>query len=97
MSTTDTAPLLRVGDVAQHLDLSAKTVRRRVADGSLKSVRLGPSARAPIRVTPGAIDEFLQSSAAPGGDRGEDRGGGLVVQPASLVSTNPERTPDGDA
>jgi excisionase family DNA binding protein len=41
-------PLLTVGEVASSLRISDATVHRRIADGSLRSVRLGTIVRIPV-------------------------------------------------
>lgn len=34
--------LISISDAAAHLGVSTKTVRRRISDGTLKAVRIGP-------------------------------------------------------
>jgi excisionase family DNA binding protein len=52
--------LLTVAEVAMRLGVSSATVRRRIADGSLRAVRLGPNPTAsPVRVPRSALEEWL--------------------------------------
>ena len=57
--------LLTVHDVANVCRLHEVTVRRHIASGRLRSVRVGKG----IRVRPEDLDSYLQQPAAPG-DRG---------------------------
>ncbi|HEX6393101.1 MAG TPA: helix-turn-helix domain-containing protein [Acidimicrobiales bacterium] len=47
-----------VGEVAEALKMSTKTVRRRIADGSLKAARIGSS----IRIAEADLLEFMEKS-----------------------------------
>lgn len=55
-----TDQLLTVGEVAERLGVSSKTVRRELSQGALDSVRVGPSARL-IRVSEKALAVYLAS------------------------------------
>jgi len=52
---TTTRPLLTAERVADHLQLSIRSVRRLIAAGELPSVKIGRL----IRVMPAALDAFL--------------------------------------
>jgi excisionase family DNA binding protein len=61
--TTPDAPsakLLTVAEVAMMCHCSAPTIRRRIADGSLRAVRLGKSRNCAIRIPRSALDEWLR-------------------------------------
>jgi excisionase family DNA binding protein len=49
-------PLLSVKQAAQRLGCSEKTIRRRLAEGSLPAVKLGSNRQAVIRIDPRDID-----------------------------------------
>ncbi len=57
-STTTATPLLTLAEAADHLGVSVRTVRRRVADGSLPAFRVGTGAL--IRVSAGDLDRLLR-------------------------------------
>lgn len=40
--TTIPAELISISEAADHLGVSTKTIRRRISDGTLKAVRIGP-------------------------------------------------------
>jgi excisionase family DNA binding protein len=64
--TTPDAPsaeLLTVSEVAMMCHCSAPTIRRRIADGSLRAVKLGKSRICGIRVPRSALDEWLHREA----------------------------------
>jgi excisionase family DNA binding protein len=50
---------LTVAEVAMRLGVSAPTIRRRVADGSLRAVKLGDSRNCAVRIPVSALDEWL--------------------------------------
>jgi excisionase family DNA binding protein len=56
-SPTGLPALLAISQVAEETGLSTKTIRRRLADGTLRGVRIGPRA---IRVERDSIIELLQ-------------------------------------
>ena len=60
------ARLLSVSEAARWLGVSETTVRRRVTDGSLPAVRLGPTERHPLRIDERELEEFVY------GDPGEE-------------------------
>ncbi len=51
--------LLTVGQVARRLSVSVDTVRRRIRSGELRAVRLGGNERAPLRVDPVELEQWL--------------------------------------
>jgi excisionase family DNA binding protein len=53
------AALLRVADVASHLSVSIRTVRRLIADGSLQFIRVGRA----VRVSPEALSTYMTGAA----------------------------------
>lgn len=53
MTSTLTRKYATLGEAAEHLLLSTRTVRRMIADGDLKAVRIGGSIRIPLD----ALDE----------------------------------------
>ena len=66
--TTPEAPsakLLTVAEVAMMCHCSAPTIRRRIADGSLRAVRMGKSRNCAIRIPPSALDKWLHREATP--------------------------------
>ncbi len=50
---------LTIEEVAEELSISAATVRRIIASGRLRAVRLGDGPRAHRRVSRAALEEFL--------------------------------------
>jgi excisionase family DNA binding protein len=54
---------LSVAEVAMRLGVSAPTIRRRVADGSLRAVKLGDSRNCAVRIPRSALDEWLHREA----------------------------------
>jgi len=60
--STDTTSLLRITQVAELLDCSEKTIRRRVDDGQIPAVRLGDAPTSPIRIEIADIAAFLERS-----------------------------------
>ena len=65
-------PLLTVPEVADHLRVSVKTVRRRIESGELPTLRIGSGTRAPVRVDEAALDELLHGDRDRAG-RGSER------------------------
>jgi excisionase family DNA binding protein len=60
MSNTVTQrPLMTIGDVAELLGVSQRTVRRWIDDGRLKAIQLG-GRRAPVRVDPRELEQWLR-------------------------------------
>jgi len=57
------AQLLTLDQVADRLQVSMSTVRRRVADGELKTVRIGRA----LRVRPEDLEEYIESHIEAGG------------------------------
>lgn len=53
-------PLLRVVEIAERCNVSARTVRDWIAQGSLEALRFSPRS---IRVSPAAFERFLEASA----------------------------------
>jgi excisionase family DNA binding protein len=58
-----------VAEVAMLVGVSAPTIRRHIATGELRAVKLGPGRGRPIRVARSALDEWLVER---GGDAGGD-------------------------
>ena len=56
--------LLTVGEVALRLRQSERTVRDKIAAGSLPALKIGDGPRAPIRVDKGEFERWLYSSSA---------------------------------
>jgi excisionase family DNA binding protein len=54
--------LLRLSVAAERLDTSVATLRRRITDGSLPAVRLGPTDRHPLRIREDDIEAWLEES-----------------------------------
>jgi excisionase family DNA binding protein len=50
---------LSVAEVAMRLGVSAPTIRRRVADGSLRAVKLGDGRNCAVRIPRSALEEWL--------------------------------------
>jgi excisionase family DNA binding protein len=69
MSTeTQMRPLLKVGEVAEWLNLPESTVRRRIEMGDLPALRLGSGPQSPVRIDPTALEAWLDqrlSSSSP--------------------------------
>ena len=62
MTLLTEAQLLTVGEVALRLRQSERTVRDKIASGALPAVRIGTGPRAPIRVDPAELEEWLAAS-----------------------------------
>lgn len=60
MDTDDHSCLMTIPEVALRLAVSQATVRRRIADGQLDVVRLGPPPNGPVRVAPADLDAWIQ-------------------------------------
>jgi excisionase family DNA binding protein len=60
-NATGLPSLVSVGQIAEATGLSAKTVRRLIAEGKLPAIRLGPRS---LRVERGAVLEFLSTGVA---------------------------------
>ena len=52
--------LLKVGDAAEALRLSASAVYRRVQDGELHALRLGTGPKAPVRITTNELKRYMR-------------------------------------
>ena len=52
--------LLRVDEAAERLNVSVTTLRRRIHDGEIPAVRLGPTDRHPLRVDPAELERWLR-------------------------------------
>lgn len=52
-----TQPLLTIAEAAGRLNVNPRTVRRRIADGTLTGYRLGPTL---IRLDPAEVDGLLR-------------------------------------
>jgi excisionase family DNA binding protein len=59
-STTAGDRLLRIDEVAAHCQVSPKTIRRAIANGSLLAVRAGKQ----LRITPRELTRYLQRDRA---------------------------------
>ena len=65
MSTeTQMRPLLTVFEVAERLNLSESTVRRRIEVGEIPALRLGAGPQSPVRVDPAALEAWLDQRLA---------------------------------
>jgi excisionase family DNA binding protein len=51
--------LMTVDEVAKELRLSPISVRRRIKDGHLRAVKLGPAASSPVRVRESELERYL--------------------------------------
>ena len=51
--------LLTIKEVAGTLRQSERTVREKVADGTLQAIRIGSGPRAPLRIDAGELNRFL--------------------------------------
>ena len=61
MSSVDQHPrLLTLEEAGRRLRISVVTIRRRIRDGDLPAVRLGPTDRYPLRIDERQLDEWLQ-------------------------------------
>jgi excisionase family DNA binding protein len=64
-TTTGLPALLTINQVAEATGLCGKTIRRRVADGTFRAVRIGPRM---IRIERDSVLDLLQPLGAGGGD-----------------------------
>ncbi len=64
MDVTKPQRLLKPSQVAGQLQMSVFSVYRMIARGDLPAVRLGTSARAPLRVDPDELERFLYGEAS---------------------------------
>jgi excisionase family DNA binding protein len=90
MSTVvEQARLLPLPEAATRLGVSVITLRRRIADGTISAVRIGPSDRHPLRISESELARFIGSSSEGVSDDGPPAGG-------SFADTNPaeRRGPD---
>jgi excisionase family DNA binding protein len=60
---TNVRELLQVREAADILDVSATTVRRHIADGELRALRLGPNGR--YRIARRDLQAFLEPEPRP--------------------------------
>lgn len=51
--------LLTLRDAASRVGVSERTLRRRIRDGSLPAVRLGPTERHPLRIVESELEEWV--------------------------------------
>jgi excisionase family DNA binding protein len=51
--------LLNVAEVAERLNVSTRTVRKRIADGTLPAVKLGTESHAPVRIDEDELDAWV--------------------------------------
>ncbi len=58
--------LVSISQAARLVDVSPRTIRRRIADGSLTAYRFGPRV---IRVDPNDVESFLKRIPAAGMER----------------------------
>jgi excisionase family DNA binding protein len=70
MPSTQAEPqtLLTVAEVAERLRVSPWSVYRRVASGELRALRIGTSARGPLRFEPSALRALLRPALTLEGD-----------------------------
>ena len=60
MNNTDATPrLLRLDEAAKRVPCSVSTLRRRIHEGALPAVRIGPSDNSPIRIDPRQLAAWL--------------------------------------
>ena len=71
MPATITRRLVSIGDAADALAVSTRTVRRYIADGQLDAVRLG---RKTLRIKVDSIERFIDARPVGGFDRLNHRG-----------------------
>jgi excisionase family DNA binding protein len=60
--------LLTVGEVALALRQSERTVRDKIAAGTLRAIRIGDGPRAPIRITAAELENWLFRAVPPPAD-----------------------------
>jgi excisionase family DNA binding protein len=68
-ATAEQSDYLTVEEAARHFRVSAPTIYRRCADGTLPHVRIGTAG--PIRISVSELTRVLGSSPAPGNDLAE--------------------------
>ena len=51
--------LLTLDQTAERLQISVRTVRRRIEDGSIPAVRLGTSAASPLRIPEDELERWV--------------------------------------
>jgi excisionase family DNA binding protein len=56
-------PLLTVLQVAQRLNVSPLSVRRQIARGNLRAVKLGDAGSAPLRIDSAELERYLERHA----------------------------------
>jgi excisionase family DNA binding protein len=61
--TAHERPLLTITQVAERLNVSESTVRRRIASGELSAVQLGGTG-APVRIDERELDAYVYGDAA---------------------------------
>ena len=69
ISASTKSALLRIDEVAAILTVSSKTIRRLVARGDLRAIRIGRS----VRIHPSEIDRLIAAGCPSGGDFGGGR------------------------
>jgi excisionase family DNA binding protein len=57
---------LTVAELAEIVRCSEPTIRRRIADGSLRAVKLGRGRNSAVRIPRTALDKWLATAAEPG-------------------------------
>jgi excisionase family DNA binding protein len=68
VNVLEEAHLLTVDEVALRLRQSPRTVRDKIADGSLRAIRIGDGPRAPIRVASTELARWLEHHTSRSGE-----------------------------
>lgn len=66
--------LLTIREAAELLGCSTQTIRRRIDDGQLRSVRLGITPQAPVRINPDDLAAWLDEPLPAGASDPSSRG-----------------------
>jgi excisionase family DNA binding protein len=88
MNLLEDTQLLTVAEVARRLRQTERTVRDKIASGTLPAVKIGTGPRAPIRVDPCELEEWLNASHVTPAERRVPEGG--VVNGAADAGPKPE-------
>jgi excisionase family DNA binding protein len=80
MNLLEETHLLTVAEVARHLQQTERTVRDKIASGTLPAIKIGTGPRAPIRVDPAELEEWLALSHLTPADRRRPAAGQSTVR-----------------